>query len=77
MTNREWLFTLSDDMLADWLSCAQESFKLQDNTYVPVQPSPKLYTLLKCSTLSGLYIRQWLSEERLAPKEQDNASSST
>ena len=65
MTNREWLHTLSDEELAEWLSCAQESFKIQDNTYVPVQPSPKLYTLLKCSAQSSTYICQWLSEERL------------
>ena len=70
MTNREWLNSLTDDELVEWLT---NEHSLDWNTMKPRKVSPTLNEIMFTATSSSWAIQQWLKEERVNyDKRKDN-----
>lgn len=60
-TNREWLSTLTDDEFVSWLLDGEE---IKDyTTFEPLQPTPKLETLIREANSSRGNVTEWLKKE--------------
>lgn len=61
MTNREWLESLTDDELVEWMLLGEffdpQKLKMAD-------PTPKLYTIVRRGINAKYSLKEWLKEER-------------
>lgn len=64
MTNREWLQTLTDDELVEWLVCDEEYDR---KAMKPKEPTPRLSTIKYASISVTASLKEWLKEERKCP----------